>query len=103
MMVCRHKAAKHYPAEHRRKNEPKLSVNNSIDSHVTLHGRPWGLNFQPLRKLPGTWLMRCRRAGHRFGAELAPNAVVVNATAAANGKLAAPGSRRNAATLHLSG
>jgi hypothetical protein len=63
-MVRGEKTAKHYPANHCRKNEPKLRVNNSIDSHVTLHGRPWWLNFQPLRKLPGTRLMRCRRAGH---------------------------------------
>jgi hypothetical protein len=39
-IVCREKAAKHYQANHRHKNEPKLRVNSSIDSHVILHGRP---------------------------------------------------------------
>jgi len=39
-VACSEKAAKHYPANHRRKNEPKLRVHSSIDSHVILHGRP---------------------------------------------------------------
>jgi hypothetical protein len=62
-MMRRKKATQHDPAEHCCKNEPKLRVNNSVASHVTLHGRPWVVNFQPLRKLPGTSLMRCRRVG----------------------------------------
>jgi hypothetical protein len=52
IVACREKAAERDPADHCRKNKPKLRVNNSIDSHVILHGRPWVLNFQPLRKLP---------------------------------------------------
>jgi hypothetical protein len=43
------KATERNPADHCRKNEPKLrinsSINSSINSHVTLHGRPYGLNF----------------------------------------------------------
>jgi len=68
-MMRRKKATQHDPAEHCCKNEPKLRVNNSVASHVTLHGRPWFLNFQPLGKLPGTRLMRCRRAKRRIGAK----------------------------------
>jgi hypothetical protein len=34
------KAAERNPADHCRENEPKLSVNSGIDSHVNLHGRP---------------------------------------------------------------
>src|SRR5262249_45027144 len=60
------KAAEHDPTDHCRKNEPKLRIYSSINSHVTLHGRPWFLNFQPLGKLPGTRLMRCRRAKRRI-------------------------------------
>jgi hypothetical protein len=63
------KAAEHDPTDHCRKNEPKLRIYSSINSHVTLHGRPWFLNFQPLGKLPGTRLMRCRRAKRRIGAK----------------------------------
>jgi hypothetical protein len=40
-MARRHKAAEYDPANHCHKNEPKLRVNSSIDSHVVLHGRPW--------------------------------------------------------------
>ena len=40
IVACGEKAAKHYQANHRRKNEPKHRVNSSIDSHVILHGRP---------------------------------------------------------------
>jgi hypothetical protein len=39
------KATERNPADHCRKNEPKLRINSSINSHVTLHGRPYGLNF----------------------------------------------------------
>jgi hypothetical protein len=38
IVACREKAAKHYPTDHCRENEPKLGVNTSIDSHVIL---PW--------------------------------------------------------------
>jgi hypothetical protein len=83
-IVCREKATKQYPANHRRKNKPKLRVNSSIDSHVILHGRPWSVKFLAQRKLQGTHLMRCRRGK---GAELAPSTIVVNAAAVANGKI----------------
>jgi len=33
------KAAERNPSDHCRKNEPKLRINSSINSHVTLHGR----------------------------------------------------------------
>ena len=67
-IVCREKAAKHYPANHRCKNEPKLRVNSSIDSHVILHGRPLLVKFLARRKLQATRLMRCRMVK---GSELA--------------------------------
>ena len=38
IVASREKGAKHYPTDHCREDEPKLAVNNSIDSHVIL---PW--------------------------------------------------------------
>src|ERR1700747_3256315 len=96
----REKAAKHYPANHRCKNEPKLRVNSSIDSHVILHGRPLLVKFLARRKLQATRLMRCRAVK---GPELARSAIVVNPAAAANGKIwLRPDPSGNAATRHLS-
>jgi len=39
-MTRREVAAKGDPAHHRRKNEPRLRVNDRVDSHDDLHGRP---------------------------------------------------------------
>jgi hypothetical protein len=85
-MVRREEAAKRDPADHCRKNKPKLRVNSSIDSHVILPWPPLSVKFQPLRKLPQTRLLRCRRQGNRIGAGLARSAIMVNTAAAGEWK-----------------
>ena len=71
-MVRGEKTAKHYPANHcRRKNEPKLRVNNSIDSHVILHGRPWVLIFSGLESSREPVDAMSQGRGTEIGAEQA--------------------------------
>jgi hypothetical protein len=51
--TCREETAKCDPASHRRQNEPKLGVDNCINSHVVLlHGRPLLVNFSEPHKAP---------------------------------------------------
>lgn len=94
----REKAAERYPANHCRKNKPKLRVNSRINSHVVLHGRPWQSSFQPLRKLHLIAAMQCRRVR----AQIALNAIVVNAGGSLGRALECTELGPKRVTLHLS-
>jgi hypothetical protein len=98
-MACRDKAAKHYPADHRRENEPELRINNCIDSHVVLHGRPWLVKFSAANKAPG---ISRDSMSHGEARRMVPRNRGKRHRSGERQDLAAPGSGRNAAMLYLS-